>query len=61
MTRTENGKGGGYLLIFVWNISKGKLSKNVNTKPNRSRLKADFLWDEGGDSSLATKNSLFPH
>jgi hypothetical protein len=60
MTRTENG-GGGYVLIFVWYISKDKLSKNVNTKPKRSRLKADFLWEEGGDGSLATKNSLFPH
>ena len=49
------------MLIFVWYISKDKLSKNVNTKPNRSRLKADFLWEEGGDGSLATKNSLFPH
>ena len=40
---------------------KGKLSKHVNVKPNRSRLKADILWSGGGDSSLATKNFLFPY
>ena len=63
MTRTENGGWGlwGIRAHFCVEHFKGKLSKHVNVKPNRSRLKADILWGGGGDSSLATKNFLFPH
>jgi hypothetical protein len=52
-------RGGGRIrAYFSVERFKCNLSKYVNVKPNRSRLKADFVWGEGGDSGLGNKEFL---